>query len=266
MKLALAVAAALLATAANAAPADLVIWGGPIHTGAKAGKVEAVAVAGGRIAYVGTRAGAKAQVGPKTEVIDLAGAALFPGFTDSHAHLRSIGERELSLNLEGSKSAAEAAGRVKAYLATHPGTGPVWGRGWIETGWPEGRFLQKGDIDPISGDRPVLLGRADGHALVANSAALKAAGVTAATVPPAGGAIEHGPDGEPTGILVDNAMDLVASLQRAPSKADRRAAFDSEIRSAGRGLGALTVLGPLVALMICLFAAIGLRARLEEYR
>src|SRR4051812_33223596 len=95
---ALAVAAALFAAAAQAAPADLVIWGGPVYTGAKAGRVEAVAVSGGRIAYVGTRAGAKAQVGPKTQVVDLAGAALFPGFTDSHAHLHTIGDRELSLN------------------------------------------------------------------------------------------------------------------------------------------------------------------------
>ncbi|HEX7943181.1 MAG TPA: amidohydrolase family protein, partial [Phenylobacterium sp.] len=225
---AFALAAALLAaTAAHAKPADLVIWGGPIYTGAAAGKVEAVAVAGGRIAYVGTRAGARAQVGPKTRTIDLKGAALFPGFTDSHAHLRGIGERELTLNLEGAKSAAEAAGRVKAYLAAHPGSGPVFGRGWIETGWPEGRFLQRSDIDPISGGRPVLLTRADGHALVANSAALKAAGITEATAAPAGGAILKGPDGQLTGMLVDNAMRLAAKLVAAPTEADRRAAFDA---------------------------------------
>lgn len=229
MKLALAVAAFLATSPAPAmcwaAPAELVIWGGPVYTGAKAAKAEAVAVSGGRITYVGSRAGAKAQVGPKTRVIDLKGAALFPGFTDSHAHLREIGNRELSLNLEGSKSAVEAAGRVKAYLAAHPGTGPVWGRGWIETGWPEGRFLRKGDIDPISGGRPVLLTRADGHALVANSAALKAAGIDTATAAPTGGAIEHDAAQQPTGILVDNAMSLVAKLQQAPTEADRRAEF-----------------------------------------
>ena len=235
MKVIPALAAALLAAtvaplAASAKPADLVIWGGQIYTGAKAGKVEAVAVADGRIAYVGTRAGAQAQVGPKTQTIDLAGATLFPGFTDSHAHLRGIGERELTLNLEGAKSAAEAAGRVKAYLAAHPGTGPVFGRGWIETGWPEGRFLQRGDIDPISGDRPVLLTRADGHAVVANSAALKAAGITESTAAPAGGAILKGPDGQLTGMLVDNAMRLAAGLISAPTEADRRAAFDAAFR------------------------------------
>ena len=236
MKTALALAvAAFLATSTApamcwAAPAELVIWGGPVYTGAKTAKAEAVAVFGGRIAYVGTRAGAKAQVGPKTQIIDLKGAALFPGFTDSHAHLREIGNRELSLNLEGSKSAAEASGRVKAYLAAHPGTGPVWGRGWIETGWPEGRFLRKGDIDPISSGRPVLLTRADGHALVANSAALKAAGIDIATAAPAGGTIERGADQQPTGILIDNAMSLVAKLKYVPTEADRRAEFDAAFK------------------------------------
>src|SRR3954452_12666927 len=101
MKFISALAAALLAATvapmgASAKAADLVIWGGPIYTGAKAGKVEAVAVSAGRITYVGTRAGAQAQVGPATQTVDLKGAALFPGFTDSHAHLRGIGERELT--------------------------------------------------------------------------------------------------------------------------------------------------------------------------
>ncbi|WP_293903342.1 amidohydrolase [Phenylobacterium sp.] len=220
-----ALAAVLLATAANAAPADLVIWGGPVYTGAKAGKVEAVAVSRGRIAYAGSRAGARAQVGPKTQVIDLKGAALFPGFTDSHAHLRGIGERELTLNLEGSKSAAEATARVKAYLAAHKPDGTVIGRGWIETGWPEGRFLDRSDIDPIAPDQPLLLVRADGHALIANTAALKAAGIDENTAAPSGGAILKGADGRLTGMLVDNAMALVRKLERPPTEADRRAAF-----------------------------------------
>src|SRR5215472_13760829 len=154
---ALALLVAVPASAAKPAPADLVIWGGPIYTADEAHPTaQAVAVSHGRIAYVGARAGAQALVGPKTRVIDLHGAALFPGFTDSHAHLREIGDRELTLNLEGSKSAAEAAQRLKAWIAGHPGQREVVGRGWIETGWPEGRFLQRSDIDPVSGDIPVL--------------------------------------------------------------------------------------------------------------
>src|ERR1700761_8719679 len=120
-------------------PADLVIWGGPIYTAVDAKpKVEAVAVSHGRIAYAGGKAGAQGLIGPSTKVIDLKGAALFPGFTDSHAHLDGIGDRELTLNLEGSKSAAEVTARLKAYMAEHRPAGAVIGRGWIETGWPEG--------------------------------------------------------------------------------------------------------------------------------
>src|SRR6476469_4131891 len=117
-----AAALALPAAPAAAAPADLVIWGGPIYTAVDARpKVEAVAVSRGRIAFAGARARAKALVGPKTRVVDLKGAALFPGFTDSHAHLREIGDRELTLNLEGAKSAAEVAQRLKAWMAAHKG-------------------------------------------------------------------------------------------------------------------------------------------------
>lgn len=224
MKLAACALAALFA-ASPALAQDLVIWGGPIYTNATPAKAEAVVVKDGRIAFVGSRKDAQARVTPQMQVVDLKGAALFPGFTDSHAHLRGIGERELSLNLEGSKSAAEAAARVKAYLAERKPTGAVWGRGWIETGWPEGRFLDRSDIDPIAPDQPVLLVRADGHALVANTAALKAAGIDETTVAPAGGEILKGKDGKLTGMLVDNAMRLVAKLQLPPSEADRRAAF-----------------------------------------
>lgn len=230
MKLALALSVALLATTAYAQPVDLVIWGGPIHTGATPATAEAVAVVGDRIVFVGSKADARMKQGAQTRVIDLKGAALFPGFTDAHAHLRGIGERELSLNLEGSKSAADVVARVKAHLASRRPTGTVIGRGWIETSWPEGRFLNRGDIDPIAPDQPVLLVRADGHALVANSAALSAAGIDEATAAPAGGEILKGPDGKLTGMLVDNAMALVAKLQTAPTDAERRAAFDAAFR------------------------------------
>ena len=210
-------------------PADLIIWGGPIYTAVDAHpKVEAVAVSHGRIAYAGGKAGAQALVGPATKVIDLKGAALFPGFTDSHAHLRGIGERELTLNLEGSKSAAEVTQRLKAWIADHKG--PVVGGGWIETGWPEGRFLNRSDIDAVSGDTPVLLRRADGHAVVANTAALKAAHIDETTPAPFGGQILKGPDGKLTGMLVDNAMQLLSNERRPGTGVDRTAAFKAAFR------------------------------------
>src|SRR6185312_1774280 len=231
--LGLAAAATLTAFPAAAAPppADLVIWGGPIYTAVDAHpKAEAVAVSHGRIAYVGGKAGAKALVGPKTRVIDLAGAALFPGFTDSHAHLDGIGDRELTLNLEGSKSAAEVTRRLKAYIAQNHPTGLVVGRGWIETGWPERRFLERSDLDKVAPDIPVILTRADGHALVANTAALKAAHIDESTPAPFGGQILKGADGKLTGMLVDNAKTLVSPLQARPTREQRLARFQAAFR------------------------------------
>lgn len=219
-------AAAAPAPTADLVKADLVIWGGPIYTAVDAHPTaEAVAVKAGRIVFVGKRAAAQARVGPKTEVVDLKGAALFPGFTDSHAHLRAIGERELTLNLEGAASIPEVQQRLKAWIAEHPGKGVLVGRGWHEGSWPEKRFLNRADLDAVAADRPVILTRADGHALVANSAALKAAGIDKATPAPAGGQILKGPDGEPTGMLVDNAKELIGRLIPQESEADRLAAF-----------------------------------------
>ncbi|HEY0435021.1 MAG TPA: amidohydrolase, partial [Phenylobacterium sp.] len=180
--------------------------------------------------FAGARAGAQALVGPATRVIDLKGSALFPGFTDSHAHLDGIGDRELTLNLEGSKSAAEVTQRLKAYIAEHHPTGTIVGRGWIETGWPEHRFLEKGDLDAVAPDQPVILTRADGHALTANSAALKAAHIDGATAAPFGGQILKGPDGQPTGMLVDNAKALVGRLEPRQTTADKLEAYRAAFR------------------------------------
>jgi hypothetical protein len=232
--------------AAPAQPADLVIWGGPIYTAVDAHpKVEAVAVRHGRITYAGGKAGAQAMVGPTTKVIDLKGSALFPGFTDCHAHLDGIGDRELTLNLEGSKSAAEVTERLKAYIAEHHPTGTIVGRGWIETGWPEHRFLDKSDIDKVAPNQPVILTRADGHALTANSAALKAAHIDASTPAPFGGQILKGADGQPTGMLVDNAKALVAALEPRPTRESRlarfRAAFKVETAYGWTGVHSMSV-------------------------
>jgi predicted amidohydrolase YtcJ len=255
LRLTAAVALAVPLVASAATPsADLVIWGGPIYTAVDAKpKVEAVAVSHGRIAYAGGKAGAQAMVGPKTQIIDLKGAALFPGFTDSHAHLGEIGQRELTLNLEGSKSAAEVTARLKAYMAEHPASRLIEGLGWIETGWPEGRFLQRSDLDAVAPDIPVLLHRADGHALTANSAALKAAGIDETTAAPAGGQILKGPDGKLTGMLVDNAMRLVAGVRHAPTRDEKlaayRAAFRVETAYGWTGVHYMSVAWPDVALM-----------------
>lgn len=228
MKIRLSVVAATLlaASAAAAQDADLVIWGGPIHTADEARPTaEAVAVDDGRIVYVGDAAGARGRVGPGTEVIDLRGAALFPGFTDGHAHLRGIGEREMTLNLEGAASLAEAMARLTAWAGAHPETRVIWGRGWIETHWPEGRTPDRRDLDAAAPGRAVVLTRADGHALVASSEALARAGITAASEPGFGGEILKDAAGAPTGVLIDAAMALVADLQPEADAAAAEAAY-----------------------------------------
>jgi len=201
---------------------NLVIQGGTIRTGVEAAPTaEVVHVRDGRIAYVGPAAQAPRATG--LTVVDLKGATLFPGFTDGHAHLDGIGWRELTLSLEGAASVTEAMARLAAWAEAHP-EGPIVGRGWIETHWPEGRFLTAADLDAAAPGRIVLLGRADGHAVVASSAALAAARIDAETQAPTGGEILKGPDGQPTGLLVDAAEQLVADLMpQADTEALREA-------------------------------------------
>ncbi|HEY1073905.1 amidohydrolase [Brevundimonas sp.] len=221
---AIPLAAALMLAAAPAAFAqDLLIRGGTIHTGDEARPTaEVVAVRDGRIAYVGDAAGAPSGEG--LEVVDLKGATLFPGFTDGHAHLDGIGWREMTLNLEGAASVVEAMARLSDWAKAHP-EGVIVGRGWIETHWPEKRFLTAADLDAAAPGRVVLLSRADGHALAASSAALAAAGINTATPAPSGGEILKDAGGRPTGLLVDGAMTLVDPLMPQADAAATRAAY-----------------------------------------
>ncbi|MEL6567879.1 MAG: amidohydrolase [Pseudomonadota bacterium] len=152
--------------------------------------------------------------------VDLEGAFMFPGFVDSHAHLSGIGERELSLDLAGTASLVELVTRVEAEVDGLDAGRVLVGRGWIETGWPEGRMPVAADLDAVAPNHPVILTRADGHALVANTAALVAVGDSADTPDPEGGRIERDADGAATGLLIDTAMGLVAPLIAAPTEAD----------------------------------------------
>ncbi len=214
---------ALAGSGGAALAQDMLIRGGPIHTGVvSAPTAEVVLVRGGRIVFVGAEAGLPDHAG--VPVIDLEGAALFPGFTDGHGHLDGIGAREMTLNLEGSASVDEAMVRLEAWAWEHP-EGPIIGRGWIETHWPEGRFLTRQDLDAAAPGRIVLLGRADGHAVVASSAALAAAGIDASTVAPAGGEILKDENGQPTGLLVDAAEGLVAGLIPGETRETRREVY-----------------------------------------
>ncbi len=210
----LILACALLAFGCNgAAPADVVMRNGNIYTAnAQQPKAEAVAVNAGKIVFAGSNAGVAAYVGSGTKVIDLNGSTAVPGFTDSHYHLTGVGARERNLNLESTKNTnlADLLAKIKAAVAEHRLGEWVTGRGWIESEWPNPAFPTRWDLDKVSPDNPVFLTRADGHAAVANSAALKIAGITRATRNPEGGEIMREPkSGEPNGMILDNAKGLI---------------------------------------------------------
>jgi predicted amidohydrolase YtcJ len=224
MRMMLLSLAGALAVATPALAQDLLIHGGPIYTGQGSAKVEALAVRDGKVAFAGSLAQATAVV-PGAQDIDLKGSAAYPGFVDAHAHLSGIGFREMTLNLEGVASVEELVTRLKAWADSHPGTDPIVGRGWIETHWPEKRFPTWADLDRAVPDRLVVLGRADGHALVANTKMLNLAGITPSTSAPQGGQILTDAKGVPTGMLIDNAMALVNAKIPPPSAAAKAEAI-----------------------------------------
>ena len=210
--LATTAAACLLSACAekpSAPAADLVLSGGQIYTVDSASSVvSAVAVAGGKIVYVGDDAGAKAYIGDATQVVELGGRAVFPGFTDSHAHLPDGGGTLMGLGLGGIETAEEVLAAVKAYADAHPELPVIVGSGWELSLFAEAN-PSKELLDEILPDRPVFLSAADGHNGWANSAMLALAGIDENTEDPENGRIEHGEDGKPSGTLRESAMGLL---------------------------------------------------------
>lgn len=203
-------------------PAQLVLKNGIIHTANdEMPRAEAVAVRYGKIVFIGTTKDVKPFEGKGTKVIDLKGRTVVPGLIDAHYHLSGVGQREMTLNLEGTTGLDDFLAKVKARVdKAQPGQW-VTGRGWIETFWKPQAFPTRQDLDRISPNNPVYLVRADGHGGVANSAALKIAGIDKSTQSPFGGEImKDKTTGEPTGMLLDRAQGLVARHIPAQTKAD----------------------------------------------
>jgi hypothetical protein len=206
---------ASLASAQPHPAADAIYLHGNILTGigieaAHPERVSAIAVAHGEILGAGTDAEIKARFqGPATLVVDLHGAFAMPGFNDAHAHLGMGGRIRLSVDLIGVQSLAEMQARIRA--AAHKAAPGQWltGGGWDHTLWPGGRLPDRRDMDAAAEGHPAIFTRVDGHIAVADSAALAAAGITRSTQAPEGGEVDHGPDGEPTGILRETAQGLV---------------------------------------------------------
>jgi len=197
-------------------PADIVFTNGVIHTGDdKNPSAQAIAIAGDRIAFVGSNTEAQNWIGDKTRVIDLGGKTVVPGFIDSHYHFQSVGRRAFNLNLDGCKSLEEFLSRIHNWTAGKPAGEWITGRGWMEEDWPEKKFPTTNELDRLVPDLPIYLNRADGHMALVNSKALEIAGITAETPNPPGGEILKDASGKPNGLLVDKAMSLVT--QHIPS-------------------------------------------------
>jgi predicted amidohydrolase YtcJ len=210
-----------------AAPASLLLTNGNFYTAADSQpRAEAVVIVEGRITFVGKTADALRRAPANAQRLDLQGVTVVPGLTDAHAHLAEIGERELTFNLEGTASLAELKNKLHERAAQGKPADWLFGRGWIESRWTPPAFPTRQDLDAAAPDRPVVLRRADGHASVANSLALKRAGIDRNTAAPAGGSILEDAAGEPTGMLIDNAQDMVLHLLPPPADAERAQALE----------------------------------------
>jgi predicted amidohydrolase YtcJ len=206
-------------------PAHLILLNGNIYTvNERQPQAEAVAVAKDHIIFVGANDDAKKLATPQTRIVDLAGKTVVPGLTDSHCHIFGIGEREMRFDLEGTNTREDFLRRVKERVAqAEPGKWIV-GRGWIETFWKPPRFPTRRELDKIATRNPVYLTRADGHASVVNTAALKIAKIDKHTADPFGGRILK-TKGEPNGTLLDHAQELVAQKIPKPTEAEREQAL-----------------------------------------
>ena len=206
----------------------LVLVNATIYTGAPSQpRAEAILAVAGRIAYVGQNSEVIRRAPADARVIDLGGLTVLPGLTDSHAHLAGIGWRELYFDLTGVESLAAMQDRLRERAAKDRGAWIV-GRGWIESRWVPAAFPTRQDLDAVVADRPVVLERIDGHAIVVNSLALKIAGINRDTPDPAGGEILKDPfTGEPSGMLIDNARPLVEDLVPPATDAEIKLALET---------------------------------------
>lgn len=209
--------------------ADLILRHGVFYPVQPPGRVEgSLAVRGGRIVYLGPDAGAEKLRTSKTRVIDLAGRAVTPGLIDAHSHLAGLGEALQQVDLVGTTSYEEVIRKVREAAGKLPAGSWVQGRGWDQNDWPDKRFPTHEALSAAVPDHPVWMTRIDGHAALVNAAAMKILGIDAAVRDPEGGRFLRDAQG-PTGVLVDNAMN-VGSRIPAPSLDERRKALELAAR------------------------------------
>jgi len=208
-------------------PADLVLTNGKVVTLEEgAPQTQAIAATGGKIVALGTSAEVRKYVGPRTEVIDVKGQLVIPGFIEGHGHFTGIGTAELGLKLMTAKTWDEIVAMVADRVKTaRPGEW-IYGRGWHQEKWDvrptpnvEG-FPVHDSLSKVSPDNPVVLTHASGHATFVNAKAMELSGITAATKDPEGGDLVRDAEGNPTGLLRERASGLVRRGRGAPALTD----------------------------------------------
>jgi hypothetical protein len=218
----------------EAAVADLVLVGGRVWVGKGQREGTALAVTGERVAAVGSDEIVRSLIGPKTRVVALRGRLVVPGFNDAHVHFLDGGFGLLSVELRGAKDEREFARRVEERAKHLPRGTWIQKGNWDHTSWPSKHEPTKDLIDAVTPDHPVFVSRLDGHMALANSLALRLAGVGRQTEEVPGGTVVRDAAGEPTGLLKDNAMDLVSRAIPEPSHEANLAAARAALAEAAR--------------------------------
>jgi predicted amidohydrolase YtcJ len=217
-----------LAALACRPQADIVITGGVVWSGLSSGRARpgAVALGQGRVLAVGESASVARYVGPRTTVLAARGGLVLPGFADGHTHFIDGGFQLASVDLRDAATPQEFIRRIKEYARTRQPGEWITGGDWDHTRWPGQPLPRRDWIDSVTPDNPVFVNRLDGHEALANTAALRAAGITRATPTPPGGEILRDPGtGEPVGIFKDKALGLVARAIPEPAPARRDSAL-----------------------------------------
>ena len=206
--------------------ADILFTDGRIYTADPAQPwVEAVAVRDGRILAVGRAAELAELRGPRTEVISIGEGLLLPGFTESHIHLPETALRAAEVEVGGAASPEQVAALVAARVDSTPSGAWLRGGGWDASLWPAGSRAHRAILDAVAGDIPVVLDSKDLHSVWLNSAALRRAGLTPSTAEIVGGVIERDADGQPNGVLRENAVGLLDGVAPEPTMPEITAAM-----------------------------------------
>jgi len=225
----------LAAQRAATTSADLIVTHARIYTVDDTRPfVSAMAIQGGKVQFVGSEREALQLRGANTRMLDAGGQTIIPGMIDAHAHLFNLATFLRNLDVTDTRSYESIVARVADRIRTAQPNAWVIGRGWDQNKWGNTQFPTHDALSRVSPNNPVVLTRIDGHAILANAAAMKAAGVTAATKDPSGGKIERTPTGEPTGVFIDNAMELVNRSIPPMTKDDMRAATLNAITEANK--------------------------------